>query len=381
VSEYQYYEFQAVDRPLTEVDQKALRRLSSRAQITATSFTNTYHWGDFGGDSRKLMQRWFDLHLHISNFGTRALMIRVPKRFIDPARIKQFVREVDEVELVVSGDSLIIDICFTAEEYYAEEQGAGWMGSLAALRDDLLGGDLRLFYLLWLTAVQSDFLREEEVEPLPGIGPLSAPLEACAKFFRIDPDLVQAAAEVPSGTVGAKLPADLPRKVIQAIPEGEKVELLLRAADRDPHLAADLQSKIRLAGEASKGRSKVKHRTVAELGKLAGTVRERRKAARAAKKEAERLRKAKEAERVRQVRLDSVRRRGARVWGEVEAEIENRNADSYDRAASLLGDLQTLAQETGSVDAFSMRVHSIRQRHERKFRFIERLDKLQIGTG
>lgn len=42
MSEYQYYEFQAVDRPLGEADQKALRALSTRAQITTTSFTNSY---------------------------------------------------------------------------------------------------------------------------------------------------------------------------------------------------------------------------------------------------------------------------------------------------------------------------------------------------
>ena len=49
MSEYQYYEFQAIDRPLDESDREALRSLSSRAQITATSFTNHYEWGDFKG--------------------------------------------------------------------------------------------------------------------------------------------------------------------------------------------------------------------------------------------------------------------------------------------------------------------------------------------
>jgi hypothetical protein len=42
VSEYQYYEFTAVDRPLTTREQSELRSLSTRADITATSFVNTY---------------------------------------------------------------------------------------------------------------------------------------------------------------------------------------------------------------------------------------------------------------------------------------------------------------------------------------------------
>jgi hypothetical protein len=40
MSEYQYYEFQAIDRPLTERQMDELRKLSTRAEITPTSFTN-----------------------------------------------------------------------------------------------------------------------------------------------------------------------------------------------------------------------------------------------------------------------------------------------------------------------------------------------------
>ena len=46
MSEYQYYEFLAVDRPLTDEDQQDLRAISSRARITRNSFTNHYRWGD-----------------------------------------------------------------------------------------------------------------------------------------------------------------------------------------------------------------------------------------------------------------------------------------------------------------------------------------------
>jgi hypothetical protein len=42
MSEYQYYEFQAVDRPLTAGEQQELRALSTRGRITLTSFVNSY---------------------------------------------------------------------------------------------------------------------------------------------------------------------------------------------------------------------------------------------------------------------------------------------------------------------------------------------------
>jgi hypothetical protein len=38
MSEYQYYEFQAIDRPLDPAAQQALRSISSRARFTATRF-------------------------------------------------------------------------------------------------------------------------------------------------------------------------------------------------------------------------------------------------------------------------------------------------------------------------------------------------------
>jgi len=47
MSEYQYYEFLTIDRPLTAKEMTELRVLSTRATITPVSFTNKYNWGDF----------------------------------------------------------------------------------------------------------------------------------------------------------------------------------------------------------------------------------------------------------------------------------------------------------------------------------------------
>lgn len=57
MSEYQYYEFAAIDRPLTEHEMDELRQLSSRAEITPTSFTNVYHFGSFRGNPKKMVEK------------------------------------------------------------------------------------------------------------------------------------------------------------------------------------------------------------------------------------------------------------------------------------------------------------------------------------
>ena len=56
MSEYQYYEFLALDRPLTEEQRAELRSISSRAEITATRFTNEYQWGDLKGDPLQMVK-------------------------------------------------------------------------------------------------------------------------------------------------------------------------------------------------------------------------------------------------------------------------------------------------------------------------------------
>ena len=56
MSEYQYYDFRAIDRPLTKKEMAALRSISTRAAITTTSFTNHYEWGDLKANPSKLLE-------------------------------------------------------------------------------------------------------------------------------------------------------------------------------------------------------------------------------------------------------------------------------------------------------------------------------------
>ncbi len=83
MSEHQFYEFAAVDRPLVDRELDTLRGLSTQAHITPTSFVNTYAWGSFQGDLRRLVERYFDAFLYLANWGTRELILRFPARLID----------------------------------------------------------------------------------------------------------------------------------------------------------------------------------------------------------------------------------------------------------------------------------------------------------
>jgi hypothetical protein len=371
LSEYQYYEFQAIDRPLDPAAQRALRSISSRARITATSFTNHYEWGDLKGDPRKFMERWFDLHPYLANWGSRRLMIRLPRCLVRREDIDPFLREVDWVEVWTSGDNLIVDIRRDEMELDDWDDGSGWLAALAPLRSDVLSGDLRLFYLLWLTAVQDDLVSDTELEPLPGIGPMTGALEGFAEFFGIDPDLVEAAAELGAGD--AAISKDHLRQTVAAIAEEEKADLLLRVIEGDGHVAAELKRRI----HEKCSRPPATFRTVGALRQRAREIRDAYERAESEREEAERRRHAEEAEKARRARLEALKQRGETIWREIEDEIGRRNASGYDRAASLISDLQALAAEGENQDDFGHRLAFICARHERKEQFIERL----IGLG
>ncbi|PDT03663.1 hypothetical protein CO666_13930 [Rhizobium chutanense] len=375
MSEYQYYEFQTIDRPLSEADRQSLRDLSTRARITSTSFTNSYDWGDLKGNPADLMERWFDLHLYLANWGTRRLMIRFPKRLVDLQQFDGFLREVDGVELTPSGENLILDIvCEDQEPEDYSDDGSGWLAALTPLRAAVLGGDLRLFYLLWLMAVQAETLGPEEVAPLPGIGPMTDELEAFAHFFGLDADLVAAAAERPAETVlSSPMASDAIRRFVAALPDSEKTEMLVRLIEGDPYVASELRKSARSLPSAN---SAAATHTAGELQARAGAIRGIRKREEEERLAAERKRQEEKEANARRARLNAIIQRGDAVWREVETEIARRNAPGYNAAASLLADLKTIAEENGGKADFTRRLHSIRERHAQKERFIERLAAL-----
>jgi len=377
MSEYQYYEFQAIDRPLSRADQDALRALSTRARITATSFTNSYEWGDFKGDPARLMENWFDLHLYLANWGSRRLMLRWPARLVDRPRLDAFLGEVDYATIRSAGKNLILDINIDEVESEDWDDGSGWLAALATLRADVLGGDLRLFYLLWLSGVEADVFAPDEPEPMPGIGPMTGALEAFADFFHIDRDLVAAAAERPADPFAEQpTSSETVRPIIAAMTDRKKTDLLARLVDGDAHVASELRSFVRQRLMSDIDAPPVAARTVGQLRTRAELIRHARERTQAEKAAAEQRRRDEEAERARRARLEDTRRRGESVWREIESEIERRNATGYDKAATLLLDLRAISEEKGEHEDFVRRLKEIRDRHARKERFIERLAKL-----
>ncbi|WP_374628199.1 hypothetical protein [Pannonibacter indicus] len=377
MSEYQFYDFLAVDKPLTRTDLEALRSLSTRARISSTSFTNSYEWGSFRGDPDSMMERWFDLHLYLANWGARRLMMRLPADLPGRARLDQLAGSLHCVELRAAGQNLILDISIDEMELDGWEDGTGWLAALAPLRADVLAGDLRLFYLMWLMEVDLGLAEADQMEPMPGIGPISDALEAFADFFGIDCDLVVAAAEREDDAyTSVDASSETAAQVIAGLPDADKSGFLVRLVSGDAHVASELRALVRNSLKSANTVSPVAARTAGDLCARAKVIRQEREAEQAEQAAAESRRREEEQLQFFRTRADQLMRHGYNVWDEINSEAERRNASGYDTAANLIRALRSIYEENGSLDEFRLRLQEIRDLHARKERFLERFADL-----
>lgn len=246
MSEYQYYEFQAIDRPLTAEEMAELRSCSSRARITPTSFVNDYSWGDFKGDEDAWMEKYFDAFLYLANWGTHVLKLRLPAGLLDAEAARPYCSG-EHASVREKNGKLILT--FASEDEGGGEwvEGDGQLSSLISVRAELARGDLRALYLGWLRSAQGGDFDDDHLEPpVPaGLAQLSASLESLAEFLRVDFDLIGAAATAsPPLTLAESNPQDV-RTWLATLTAGEKDDFLARCIDGDVSLADDLVQRMR----------------------------------------------------------------------------------------------------------------------------------------
>lgn len=383
MSEYQYYEFQAIDRPLDARSMAALRKITSRAEITPTSLINEYHFGDFKGDPARLMEEYFDAFLYFANWGTHQLMLRLPASAFDLAAAKPYKVE-NTLEAWSTKVHVIFDFTSHLEAPDWEEGPEGWLDELIPLRSELIAGDLRCLYLGWLAGVINDSVDEDELEPPvpPGLRHLTGTLRRLADFLWLDKELIEVAAEAspgeaPSGPSDEELAAWVAR-----LPEREKNELLRGAIQGEAgHLGTKLLQRFwrHQAGTRPAATVGPARRTAGDLMEARDKRQEQKRQraqAQAAKKQAQKARKEAEA---RTRYLDSLSERGSDVWREVEAAIRTMKPKEYDRAVTLLKDLHELAEREGDVAAFTDQLRRLRERHSGKSSLKQRLYKAGLS--
>lgn len=363
MSEYQCYEFLALDRPLTPAEIDELRAISSRAEITPARLWAEYNYGDFRGEPEELVARYFDAHNYFANWGTRRLMLRLPARAIDDEPLLTYFDGLDDevASATRRGDYVIFDLCAQLEEPELDADEVS-LDLLAPIRLELMRGDRRFAYLGWLLAVQFSEIDGAAREPPvpPGLGRLSPALDAMIAFLGLDRDLVEAAAEASAPMMHD---ASAFSAWVRALSPRAKDDWLLRAAE-EPDLALGGQLLRAFRASHAIGASRDR-RTVLALRTRAEEIAQAR-----LRTETLRRQQAKQAaQRAKVAAFTSLTKREGGAWSELEALIAK---GEYLEALKITSELHELALHRQSKDDFEKRLDDLKKRHPTRRGFFVR---------
>jgi hypothetical protein len=90
MSEYQYYEFRKIESSLSDEAMQEMCDLSSRAEVSRTSASFTYNYGDFPVDPIEVLTQYFDALFYTASWGSRRLAFRFPISGINYEAFRRF---------------------------------------------------------------------------------------------------------------------------------------------------------------------------------------------------------------------------------------------------------------------------------------------------
>jgi hypothetical protein len=378
MSEYQYHEWQTVDRVLTLEEQAVVNDLSSHIEVSSSRAVVTYHWSDFRHDPKQVLLKYFDAYFYLANWGSLRLMFRFPTGLLDDAEITSYC--VDEyITFETIGKYQVLDLDFNPED------GGGWKEATAdlshfiRLRADLLEGDYRLLYLAWLKTMTLNGGPDEDEEdedndtdmslfghepPVPaGLKQLSPSLHNFVQIFEIDPFLMQAAAEAsPNPKINVAIDY---RELIGRLSRAECDDFLMHLTEGDPGVGFALRKRLaaflpeeRLQSEGP--------RNIQQLLENAAQL-----------EKGEEKRQAEAARQKHIAEMKTLAAREAQVWKQVDDLLDNgrKIASVYDEATALLEKLRQLAEFQDRRNTFKVRLYQLAQKYASRPLLIDRWKK------
>ena len=369
MSEYQYHEWQTVDRVLTPGEQAAVNQLSSHISVSSSKAVVTYHWSDFRHDPKQVLHKYFDAYFYQANWGSLRLMFRFPKGLLDETELEPYW-DGEIVSFETIGDYQVLDIDFSPEDGGWMQETNADLSDFISLRADLLQDDYRLLYLTWLKEMlfygepdeEEDNLSDDFEPPVPpGLKQLSPALQNIVRIFDIDPFLIQAAAEA-SPQKNNPLAVDY-HELIGRLPRTECDDFLTRLAEGDASVGLALRKRLSAFIPQDKTPQLVGKRTLRDLLQRSRQL-----------KEAEEKHQTEEARKKFITEMKSLAGREAQVWQEVDQLLENgrKIASVYDEANKLLEKLQQLSEFQDTRDIFHTHVQGLAEKYASRPSLMER---------
>jgi hypothetical protein len=380
MSEYQYYEFLAIDNPLTEKEMAELRTISSRATISPVSFTNEYNWGDLRCSSEEILLRYFDIHIYVANWMTAILQVRLPIEALSTE-----TAEAMTVPYVLtfssSGSHWIITWALEDSENYDRfgmEDGTGWMGRLASVRDELLRGDIRSLYIGWLAAVSDEMIDDDELEPraVSGLGNLTAAQKALAEYLEVDQDLLSGAGIGGLAMQKDEISEKEMEKWIDTLTQDE-VKTVLKHLLTGKGQQTERNLKTRYAAwqrDLPNEKDEPPRRTLGELRQNAEKSQQIRVEEQEHKRKKLEIRRREE--RIRYLKILS--KDFPKAWKSIREPIKRGSGKGYDEACSAIVDISEAHALLGTEEQFNHELKKFMAPHLKRKALVQRLVKAGI---
>ena len=367
MSEFQYYDFRAVDRPLNDKERQEISSWSSRSKVSAHRAVFSYSYGDFREDFEDVVTKYFDMGFYYTNWGTKHIIFRFKKTDIDYKAISLFDIDGSEytgystgIEIRKKGDFVTISI------EYCDDNSGDWiedddnsLDDFLPLRDDILRGDYRSLFVFWLNIAyllnendeededdDDDYDEDSDLEmpPVPAnLKRISGALSSFMDFYGIDEDLVAAAAEFSedSKTVEPNF-----EKTLLQLDEKEKNDWLLRLLKGETRLEASL--KKRLAEFQPKDKVASKKVKLSDIFELIGE-KERERRAQAAI----------DAHNAHVKKMNDLKKKEESLWVSAEDNLKDNSYKQHEKAAETFKNLYDMSLFFNQKNDFLKRFNQI----------------------
>ncbi len=348
MSEYQFVAFRAVDSALNDRQLAFAEKQSSRADLSRWELSVEYNYGEFRGDVDGLLRRGFDVFLQYANYGIRDIRIRLPQGLPLPKRAwKSFVDgERLEWKPDKKGKAGILSLHPFIEpgEMDSIWEFNSYIDAAAGLREQLIAGDPRPLFAMWLCASVDGNLDPAECKlpNLPaGLGEMTDHARELLDYFGLDPLLLDAASEEGGSAPDVDSRSQQLQNWVGNVSSVRSKELLSRFLTEDPaSVKAELMAEVR---DSQSGPTWPMSRSTRNLEELMVRSEEHQALANAkgAKKAAAAAkRQAAKAERERQARMKEMVAAPKQWLSKATKLADERGTSNYEAAAEILADLR-----------------------------------------
>ncbi len=368
MSEYQRYEFMTCDRPLTKAEIDQVDKLSSHMHVSATHAVVDYNWGDFKHDPIRVLQDYFDGFLYWANWGNPQLAFRFPPGILPADLIEGYDLE-DFVTFTRRPKFDILDIHF--DEIESPDEWIDYeLSSLIGIRDELLNGDMRSIYIVWLAAqnMLGSYDEEEEYEisvpPVPpGMDSLTGPQRALAELFQVPEDILAATVRYSEASMPKKATDDI-AALVDLLPAERSKDYLIRLAHNEPGLSYTLVRELHALKQGMDSPppptgERVTYATLLFDSRAIQVQREREER--------------EQQEAARQLHLQDIYEHQDTYWQQVDQAVARASGTGYDQAVRLLVELRDAADQFKTSQTFQGRFSIWVQPHLRRSTLMKRL--------